>query len=263
MKERKRPCLARRIIGDILLALTILLAADVVIVMIHKINLVVLKQTYQKIFVYEILLLVVLLIFVLDVRFGIFSWFKNKATRIIGWIFRVIFALGSAIILFFCGKVLVNSVINTSGPAQYAIVLGMALENGKPTKDLLFRVETGRKYLEEYPDAILILTGGNADESGKTEADVMHDLLVQDGVAEDSMYLEDKAQTTVENFMNTAQMVDPAEPIVLISSDYHMGRALKEAKKAGFEQVLRLPAKSEFLTFGSSMMWEVIMEIRN
>ncbi len=49
-------------------------------------------------------------------------------------------------------------------------MLGLALENGKPTPDLLARLDTARKYLERYPETRLILTGGNAAEPGRTEA---------------------------------------------------------------------------------------------
>lgn len=50
----------------------------------------------------------------------------------------------------------------------------------------------------------------------------MHDLLAEEGVPEENMYLEDKAKTTEENFKNTVQMIDPSEPIVLVTSNYHM-----------------------------------------
>ena len=53
--------------------------------------------------------------------------------------------------------------VNTAGQADYAIVLGLALENGKPASDLLARLDTAREYLERYPEAHLILTGGNAE----------------------------------------------------------------------------------------------------
>ena len=51
---------ARRIIGDVLLALTILLAADVTIVMLQRINAVVLKADYREVFQYELILCAVL-----------------------------------------------------------------------------------------------------------------------------------------------------------------------------------------------------------
>ncbi len=121
------------------------------------------------------------------------------------------------------------------------LVLGLALEDGKPTDDLVSRLNTAQAYLQEYPEARLILTGGNADGSGRTEADVMHDILLERGVTEDRMILEDRSNSTKENFRNTAQMIDPRKPVVLISSDYHMDRAVRTAESAGFSDVLRLP----------------------
>jgi uncharacterized SAM-binding protein YcdF (DUF218 family) len=56
-------------------------------------------------------------------------------------------------------------------------------------------------------------------------------------------------------------MIDPSRPVVLISSDYHMDRAVRTAREAGFTRVLRLPAPSAFLSFGANVMWEVIMEV--
>ena len=56
-------------------------------------------------------------------------------------------------------------------------------------------------------------------------------------------------------------MLPPTEPVVLISSDYHMDRAVATAKSAGFTKVLRLPAKSDFLSYGANMMWEVILDL--
>lgn len=262
-KQRKKAFLVRRIIGDILLALAVLLTADVVIVMTRKISRVILKETYQEIFVYELIFCAILIIFAVDIRFGIFSWLKNNVTRVLGWIVRIVFAAAALFIIYFCGRVIDGNMINTSGPADHVIVLGMALENGEPTKDLISRLHTAKGYLEKNSDAVLILTGGNADASGMTEADVMHDILISEGVSEENLYLEDQAATTEENFANTVQMIDPEEPVVLISSNYHMGRAVKIAGKAGFKNIMRLPAPSGFLTYGSNMMWEVVLEINS
>ena len=56
-------------------------------------------------------------------------------------------------IVFLCGKVISGSVINTGGKADHVIVLGLALENGKPADDLLARLDTAQAYLEEYPES--------------------------------------------------------------------------------------------------------------
>ena len=261
MKTENRTSPIRRIIGDILLALVVFLTADVAVVMLHKINTVVLKSDYLELFEYELILCAILLLFALDVRFRLFTRSKREGIRIVGWVLRAVVVLLAAVIVFFCGKVISGSLINTGGQADHAIVLGLALENGKPTDDLLARLNTAQAYLEEYPEARLILTGGNADESGRTEADIMRDILADRGVADERMILEDQAESTKDNFRNTAQIINPAEPIVLISSDYHMDRAVQTAKAAGFSDVLRLPAPSSFLSWGANIMSEVVLEL--
>ncbi len=53
----------------------------------------------------------------------------------------------------------------------------------------------------------------------------------------------------------------PDGPVVLISSDYHMDRAVRTARNAGFSDIRRLPAPSSFFGFGANIMWEVILEL--
>lgn len=256
-----RPSLFRRIAGDVLLAITALLTVDVIAVMLHKINSVVLKADYRKVFMYELVLCAILLLAALDVRFNLFTRWKRAFLRVAGWILRGIVVALALVIVFFFGKVVCGSLIDTSARAEHAIVLGLALENGKPTDDFLARLDTAMNYLEQYPEAQLILTGGNADASERTEAAVMHDILAERGVAEDSMILEDQASTTKDNFRNTVQIIDPGQPIVLISSNYHMDRAVQTANKAGFSNVLRLPAPSSFFSYGANVMYEIVLEL--
>ena len=56
-------------------------------------------------------------------------------------------------------------------------------------------------------------------------------------------------------------MIDPRKPVVLISSDYHMDRAVRTAESAGFSDVLRLPAPSSFRNCGVNILSEVILEL--
>lgn len=261
MKSNHSVPRARRIIGDVLLALFVLLTASVVIVMTARINAVVLKADYQKVFTYQLILCAILLLFALDVRFSLFTRWKPVLLKAAGWVLRAAVALATAAILFFCGKVFIGGLINTAGPADSAIVLGLALENGKPTPDLVSRLDTVRGWLEQNPGARLILTGGNADASGRTEAAVMHDLLTDRGVAEDRLMLEDRAGSTKENFRNIAGMVSKDKPVVMVSSDYHMDRAVRTAEAEGFTHVLRLPAPSGLLAYGANMLSEVVLNL--
>ncbi len=260
MEKGAKKGVVRRIIGDLLIALTALLTIDVVVVMERKISTVVLKDTYRNIFHYELVLCIILLLFSLDVRFGFWTKLKWKVAKLCGWIFRCVVILLSAAILYFCARVNVGMVITSSGSTEYALVLGMALENGKPTKDLISRIEVAKKFLDKNPNSVLILTGGNPDDSGRTEAVVMKELLLERGASGDKLILEDQAATTKDNFVNAAKLVDPSSPVFLITSNYHMDRAVTMAKKAGFTNIKRLPAPAAFLSFGSNMLWEVILD---
>jgi uncharacterized SAM-binding protein YcdF (DUF218 family) len=251
----------RRVIGDVLIVSVALFTVYLCAVMLHRIHTVVLKDTYRSIFHHELLLCGVLLLFSLDLRFGLFTKPRAAVLRTIGRIMRVLVALSALVIVFYCVRVVSGGLINTAKECGNAIVLGMALQDGKPTKDLILRLDTARRYLEEYPDATLILTGGNPDETGLTEADVMRALLAERGVPEARMITEDKATTTRENFTDTAEFLDTAEPVVLISSSYHMDRAVRMAREAGFRQILRLPAPSDPLQYGANVMWEMIMDM--
>lgn len=263
MKREKRTPLGRRILGDVLILLAVALAASVLFVMPARINAIVQKRDVRDVFNYQLILCAILLLFALDVRFNLFTRWKNVLLKGIGWLLRAGVALLTAAILFFCGKVIVGGLINTAGPADYAIVLGLALENGEPAPDLLARLNTGKGYLEKQPAATLILTGGNPDASGRTEAAVMRDVLTAQGVPESRLLLEDQARSTRENFRNIAAIegFSKDDPVVMISSNYHMDRAVRTAKSAGFARILRLPAPSDPLSFGANVMWEVILDL--
>ena len=250
----------RRMIGNILIILTVAFTVYLSVIMLHRINTVVLGNYYVVMFIMELVVCAFFLLLALDIRSGLMTKMKSRAGKAIGWIFRVFIVFVTGVLLFVAGKVCAGCFIHNDEPAENVIVLGMATENGKPTDDLLLRLDTAAKYLEEHPESVAVLTGGNPDESGRTEAAVMHDILAGRGIAEERMIIEDQSDTTIANYKNTAKLINPDEPVVLISSNYHMDRAVQTAKNAGFTNVLRLPAPSSFITFGSNVMSEVIAE---
>ncbi len=253
----------RRIVGDILLVLVVLLTADVIIVMPGRISAVVRKRDHRKVFLCQLILCAIFLAFALDVRSDLFTSAEAEGLRAAGWVLRTGVALFCGVAVFFCGRVVAGGMITSPGRADYALVLGLGLKNGEPTPDLLKRLDAARAYLEEYPEAKLILTGGNPDESGRTEAAVMRELLTRRGVPEDRLILEDKARSTKENFANIAGLISPDEPVVMISSDYHMDRAVRTARGAGFSHVKRLPAPSGFFAYGANMTSEVVLDLHD
>lgn len=253
--------MARRIAGDLLILIVTAFTVYLSAIMARRIRTVVLKDTYIEIFRYELMICAAFLILALDVRFGLLTKIRFTPVRIVGWTVRIVLICIAAAVLFFSGKIIAGSFIRSDEPAKNALVLGLALENGKPAGDLLLRVDTARDYVEKNPETTLILTGGNADGQGKTEAEVMRDLLSERGVPADRMILEDRAETTKQNFRNAAELMNPAEPTALITSNYHMDRAVQTAQNAGFTRIQRVPAPSSALHFGANVLWEVVLEV--
>ena len=251
----------KNIIGTVLIAVAVLFTAYLSVVMVRRIRAVVLKTAYRKVFRYELIVCVCFILCALDFRFGIFTIPGPDVLKAAGWAFRILVFIVTAVFLFFMARIAAAGCVHSQALARSAVVLGLALENGQPTDDLLSRLDAAAQFAKENPDAVLILTGGNPDESGRTEAAVMRNLLAERGVPENRMVPEDQAEDTKENFRNTARLVSPDEPIVLITSDYHMHRALRTAKNAGFTRVYRLPAPSSRRRYGANVMLEAMMEL--
>ena len=91
----------------------------------------------------------------------------------------------------------------------------------------------------------------------------MRDLLTEQGVDEEQLILEDRAETTKENFRNIADLISRDAPVMMISSDYHMDRAVRNAGEEGFSRVMRLPAPSGFWAYGANMLSEVVLDLNN
>lgn len=253
----------RRIAGDILIALTLLLAADVTVIMLYRISSVVRKEVYKTVFIYELIILAVMIVLAFDIRFGFLTCMKRRGAKIAGAVVRTAVILFTAAILFFGCKAAFTGFVEDKESADHAIVLGMALENGEPTKDLLLRVDRAKSWLDKNPDGILILSGGNPDESGRTEAVIMRDLLTARGVSADSIVVEDAAEDTDENIKNASEFVSVNDSVALITNGYHMERAARIAKDAGFANVQSVPAPSDPVYYAANVMWEIVIDIND
>ena len=192
----------RMIFGDALIILTVLFTAYLCRVMLKRIHAVVLTGAYKKIFLAELLVCMILLVCALDIRFSLLTGSSAAGLKVFGWIIRILLYAFAVLILTLTAVIIIGGRKRDEGSGSHIIVLGMALENGKPNKDLLLRVEAASAFAEAHPETSLILTGGNADVSGLTEASVMEELFLQKGLEASRLFLEDRSADTVENFRN-------------------------------------------------------------
>jgi uncharacterized SAM-binding protein YcdF (DUF218 family) len=130
------------------------------------------------------------------------------------------------------------------GPPDGIIVLGGAL-NGSGRSNEVVMLNEGAERLtvvpqlaRRYPNARILFSGGSAAliYEGGAEAELAGRLLESFGIAQDRITLEDRSRNTIENAIFSKAIVrpKPGERWLLVTSAYHMPRAMGVFHKAGF-----------------------------
>ena len=78
------------------------------------------------------------------------------------------------------------------------------------------------------------MSGGQGHDEDRTEASVMRDVLVEQGIAADRILLEEQATSTYENLLYAkALLPDETTAVTIISNDFHLRRASFLASELG------------------------------
>ena len=118
---------------------------------------------------------------------------------------------------------------------------------------------------KRYPDSRILLSGGNGRllPVGMSEAKTTEDLLVEMGVDEHRLVIEDRSRDTYENAVFSKEVADPktGETWILVTSAAHMPRAVGCFRHAGWE-ILPYPVdyqpngrwRFDYLDLGGSLV---------
>ncbi len=109
------------------------------------------------------------------------------------------------------------------------VVLGFQLNPDGTMKDeLIQRLTVALASAEKYPDAYLVCTGGGTASENKaaSEAGEMAKWLMEHGIEESRIIVEDNSMTTAQNAIFTYDILTSRYPSVkklaIVSSDYHI-----------------------------------------
>ena len=116
------------------------------------------------------------------------------------------------------------------------IVLGaQVLPNGQPNRILKTRLDMTIEAYTANPRPIICCGAQGSDEPAP-EGNVMRDYLIQHGIPEKDIQAETNSFNTYENLENAKKLLDPAtKSVLIVTSDYHIHRALKIARDKGLE----------------------------
>lgn len=128
---------------------------------------------------------------------------------------------------------------NLTEVPDYLLVLGCRVRGTEAEDILKSRIEAAGKYLLENKEVKAVCCGGivHADQY-KSEAEVIKEGLLQMGVEEERIILEDKSTTTEENFINARGIIEELEgkrdvSLAFLTSEFHLMRASYIAKSVG------------------------------
>ncbi len=133
------------------------------------------------------------------------------------------------------------------------LVLGGVVDTGLSTERGSAEVIDGAERLiataelaRRYPDARIVLSGGSNGvfaNDEHAESAIARDLLVEFGVSAKRITIEDRSRNTRENAIYSFSTVEPKprEQWLLVTSAFHMPRAMGTFRAAGWSGVVAWP----------------------
>lgn len=104
-----------------------------------------------------------------------------------------------------------SAITATGQPADYVIVLGARVRGTKISNSLKQRLDRAIEYSEEYPNTVLVLSGGKGPGEEISEARAMYEYLQYNGIPEDKLLIEDQSSDTVQNIEFSRTVIDRQE----------------------------------------------------
>ena len=199
---------------------------------------------------------------VLRFAFGILNLCRRK---IFGIILSVCLCIG-VIGMIATGVWIGGNLSGAEQPqAEYAVVLGAGVNGTEPSQSLCERIDAAESYAKEYPNAILILSGGKGDLENISEAQCMYEHLIARGIPANRLILEENATSTQENLQFSMKLIEERsgavpEAVAVISSEYHLLRASLIAQKLDV-QMLGYPAETENKLYFCNMFLREIFAV--
>ena len=144
---------------------------------------------------------------------------------------------------------------------DYVIVLGAKVKpDGSLSKTLKLRLDKALEYMRENPETVLVLSGAKGDAEPCSEADAMEAYLLEQGVDSSHLIKEEQSFSTVENLAYSQILIEKREMLIgqspephpvrqprigVVTSNFHLFRALMIAKKQGYGMVYGIASEAD------------------
>ena len=147
-------------------------------------------------------------------------------------------AAGLSVILVFASFLAIYGRNDTATYTEKTvIVLGCGIRGERVSVGLAKRLNKAYEYHLQNPEATIIVSGGQGPQEDIPEALAMKRYLIDKGVPEEKIIMEDKSTSTITNFKYSHEIMKEKgfadDEVVFVTNAYHVYRAAYYAKAEG------------------------------
>lgn len=206
------------------------------------------------------------------------KYYQKYPERVELWIpVSLVTLCASGLVILLVVQILIFGRIPSTAESglDYVIVLGASVKEDGISKTLKLRLDKAAEYAGENPETVLVLSGAQGAGEPVTEAQAMQEYLLEQGVTEEQMILENRSYSTLENIVYSRllieqdreekkaqwqkeraelafpamQVADKPVRIGIITSNFHLFRARMIARKQGLTDVRGIASESDRVLF--------------
>lgn len=158
--------------------------------------------------------------------------------KAISFFLALCFLVGAFVSVFMIKHAFFNEPQESSESSGTVVVLGCKIINKRPSLTLKGRLDAAYEYLYEHQDAIAIVSGGQGWDEETSEASVMKEYLVDKGIEEHRILMEEKSVNTDENIKFSGDIIKEnnlPQTMYIVTDTFHSYRGFLFAEKNGYE----------------------------
>lgn len=182
----------------------------------------------------------------------------------IGYILTSLIIVGISIFVMIEGLIIYHANKEADPNMDYLIVLGAQIRGTRITNSLHKRLQASEAYLLDNPDTLVIVSGGQGPGEDIPEAEAMKRYLIENGIDEDRIIVEDQSRNTVQNIMYSKELITKEDAkVAVVTNGFHVFRAISIAKKQELIKVQGLAASSDSILVISYYVREVLAVMKD
>jgi vancomycin permeability regulator SanA len=157
--------------------------------------------------------------------------------RVLTKVGAVAVSIVSIYILVCVGQVWLIGRTDQARPTQAIVVMGVAQYDGRPSPQLQARLDHVLTLWNVGLAPLVVTTGGNQPGDRFTEAEASRRYLVEGGIPESAILLENEGSSTLDSLQRVDRLLEAQDitDVVIVTDAYHAARSRLVARDFGLQ----------------------------